>query len=327
MLGATMSNGQRLTIWCNFNFNDDARAELAEGLAESASVAFVRRGEPPDTQPTLRDADIVFGNPDPAELITALRVKWVQISTAGYTKYDRADLRDALSARGAIFTNSSNVYADPCAEHVLSFMLAMSRQLPAAIELQRQRRWDHHALRPNVRVLEGDEVLIVGYGAIGARLAELLEPFRVKMTGFRRKPRGDERINVRPMEALDEFLPTADHVVNLLPSAKGVERFFSGDRFGRTRRGAKFYNVGRGDTVDQAALRQALESGRLAGAYLDVTSPEPLPPDDPLWHAPNCWITPHIAGGAQGEQHRIVRHFLANFARFTRSEPLLNRIY
>ena len=96
---------------------------------------------------------------------------------------------------------------------------------------------------------------------------------------------------------------------------------------GRIKRRAKFYNVGRGDTVDQAALRQALESGNLAGAYLDVTSPEPLPPDDPLWHAPNCWITPHIAGGAQGEHQRIVRHFLANFSRFMRGQPLLNRIF
>lgn len=322
-----MSNGQQPTIWCNFNFNDQARAQLVEGVGDVGRILFVRRGEPPDTQPPLRDADVSFGNPDPAELIVATRIKWAQISTAGYTKYDRADLRDAFAARGAIFTNSSNVYADPCAEHVLSFMLALSRQLPAAMELQRQHRWDHHALRPNMRLLEGDEVLIVGYGAIGARLAELLEPFRVKMTGFRRKPRGDERITIHEMEAVDEFLPVADHIVNLLPSAKGVERFFNSDRFGRIKRRAKFYNVGRGDTVDQAALRQALESGNLAGAYLDVTSPEPLPPDDPLWHAPNCWITPHIAGGAQGEHQRIVRHFLANFSRFMRGQPLLNRIF
>jgi phosphoglycerate dehydrogenase-like enzyme len=322
-----MSNGQRPTIWCNFNFNDAARAELIEGIDDGARIVFVRRGEPADTQLSLRDAEVAFGNPDPADLIAATRVRWAQISTAGYTKYDRSDLRDAFAARGAVFTNSSNVYADPCAEHVLSFMLAMSRQLPSAMELQRQHRWDHHALRPNVRLLEGDEVLIVGYGAIGARLAELLGPFPVKMTGFRRKPRGDERITVRAMEAVDEFLPRADHLVNLLPSAAGVERFFNADRFARTKRGAKFYNVGRGDTVDQAALRQALTSGQLARAYLDVTTPEPLPPEDPLWTAPNCWITPHIAGGAQGEQHRIVRHFLSNFTRFTSAQPLLNRIF
>jgi phosphoglycerate dehydrogenase-like enzyme len=318
----------RPTIWCNFNFNERARSELLAGVRDAAErIAFVRRGETGDATMSLGDADIAFGQPDVQQVIESRRIKWLHLSTAGYTKYDRQDLRDALAARGAIATNSSNVYADPCAEHVLSFMLAMGRQLPQAIELQRQQRWDFAALRPRVGLLEGDHVLIVGFGAIGARLAELLQPLRVKLTGVRRKPRGDERIPVVPMEQLDELLPVADQVVNLLPNAKGVERLFNAERFGRMKRGARFYNVGRGDTVDQTALRQALESGHLGCAYLDVTSPEPLPSDNPLWTAPNCWITPHVAGGAQDEQHRLVRHFLANFARFRQGQPLVNRIF
>jgi len=319
---------QRPTIWCNFNFDEPARQELLAGIADAAErIAFIRRGEPADGQLSLRDADIAFGQPDVQQLIDSPRVKWLHISTAGYTKYDRKDLRDALAARGAIASNSSNVYADPCAEHMLSFMLAANRQLPQAIGLQRQSKWDFPAVRPRVRLLEGEQVLIVGYGAIGARLAELLEPFRAKVTGLRRKPRGDEGVSVLPMERLDELLPSADHVVNLLPNAKAMERLFNADRFSRMKRGGRFYNVGRGDTVDQPALRQALESGQLASAYLDVTTPEPLPPTDPLWNAPNCWITPHVAGGAQDEQHRLIRHFLANFTRLKNGQPVLNRIF
>src|SRR4051794_34965532 len=153
----------RPTIWCNFNFDDAARQELLAGVADAVErIAFIRRGEPADGQLSLRDADIAFGQPDVQQLIESPRVKWLHISTAGYTKYDRQDLREALAARGAIASNSSDVYADPCAEHVLSFMLAANRQLPQAIALQRHSKWDFAALRPRVRLLEGDRVLIVG---------------------------------------------------------------------------------------------------------------------------------------------------------------------
>jgi len=90
--------------------------------------------------------------------------------------------------------------------------------------------------------------------------------------------------------------------------------------------GAVFYNVGRGVTVDQPALLAALRSGRLAAAYLDVTDPEPPPPDDPIWSVPNCWITPHAAGGHQDESERVVAHFLENLRRFEAGDPLLDRV-
>ena len=90
--------------------------------------------------------------------------------------------------------------------------------------------------------------------------------------------------------------------------------------------GAKFYNVGRGTTVDQRALLEALRSGRLGAAYLDVFETEPLPPDDPLWTAPNCYLTPHTAGGRHDQDEAIVKHFLKNLAAFERGEPLVDRI-
>jgi phosphoglycerate dehydrogenase-like enzyme len=111
-------------------------------------------------------------------------------------------------------------------------------------------------------------------------------------------------------------------VVNVLPANGETAHYFNAARINRMKSGAYFYNVGRGSTVDQQALRAALADGRLAGAYLDVTDPEPLPPDHPLWQTPNCWITPHAAGGHVGESARHVRHFLDNLARFTGGQPL-----
>ena len=125
---------------------------------------------------------------------------------------------------------------------------------------------------------------------------------------------------------LDIALATANHVFNTLPSATGTKEVFNTGRFSAMKRGAIFYNVGRGDTVDQTALRSALDSRHIAAAYLDVTMPEPLPADHPLWSAPNCFITPHIAGGAQGEMQRLLDHFLANFQRFRDGKELINRI-
>jgi phosphoglycerate dehydrogenase-like enzyme len=121
-------------------------------------------------------------------------------------------------------------------------------------------------------------------------------------------------------------LGAADHVVNLLPDNPSTYRFFDDPRFRQCKAAACFYSLGRGTTTDQDALLAALHSGRLAAAYVDVTDPEPLPPDRPLWSAPNCYITPHTSGGHTGEAERLVEHFLRSLRRFERQEPLENEI-
>jgi phosphoglycerate dehydrogenase-like enzyme len=115
-------------------------------------------------------------------------------------------------------------------------------------------------------------------------------------------------------------------VVNLLPGNAGTDRFFTAARLLACKPGATFYNIGRGTTVDQEALRAALTAGRLAGAYLDVTDPEPLPPEHPLWATPGCFITPHTAGGHRDETERLVEHFLDNLLRYLQGQPLRDRV-
>ncbi|HSJ03286.1 MAG: D-2-hydroxyacid dehydrogenase [Verrucomicrobium sp.] len=277
--------------------------------------------------PLMGQADILFGQPKMDGVLGASQVKWVQVSSAGFTRYDTPEFRKAAQAKGLVLTNSSAVYDRPCAEHVFSFMLAQCRQLPFALgNLIPNGRQDWLELRGKCRTLQGQSVLIVGYGAIAEELVTMLRPFNVEITAVRRQPRGDEGVKVITPEQLNESLATADHVVNILPENAASRGFFSKEQFDAMKRGAVFYNIGRGTTVDQAALETALRNGPLAAAWLDVTDPEPLPADHPLLQLPNCHVTPHIAGGHDDEFRTIMQHFLDNLERYVQGKPLVNQV-
>jgi phosphoglycerate dehydrogenase-like enzyme len=321
-----------LTIFCNSQLPGPSAGLLHEGVAPhrlllpaGPGVFPGKRGQP-DPQLTL--ADVAFGQPDVDQVIAAPRLRWVHLNSAGYTSYDRDDLRQAFRQRGAALTKSSLVYDEPCAQQVLAFMCAHTRQLPGCYAEQAgARRWPQLEVRRRCRLLHGESAVIVGFGSIGHRLVELLAPFAMRITAIRRKVAGDEPVPTCTPEdpRADRALAEADHVIDLLPAAPGTEKFFDGRRLGGLKPGAVFYNVGRGTTVDQEALLAALTSGRLAAAYLDVTTPEPLPPDHPLWTAPGCFVTPHIAGGHDTEGERLVAHFLDNLRRVASGTPLLDR--
>lgn len=313
-------------IWVNHRLNAQQEQRLREATAPHALLLSPGAASAPE----LSDMDVAFGQPPIADVTASPRLRWVQLSSAGYGSYDRTDLRQAFEARGAVLTKSSFVYAAPCAEHVLGFMLAFARQLPRALETQLgERAWPQDELRSKSFSLSGQEVMLFGFGSIGVRLSELLSPFTRRVVGVRREVRGDEPIEALSFDdpSLGKRLGQADHVVNLLPGAAATARYFDEARFADFKPGAVFYNVGRGTTVDQPALIRRLGAGQLRAALLDVTDPEPLPPEHPLWRTPNCFITPHCAGGHHDEGERLLQHFMSNFARFVRSEPLLDRAF
>lgn len=322
-----------LTIWTNHGFRPEALVLFQQGLAaaghrlissQKSSASVLAAGV---ADPTLAEADIAFGQPDVADAMRLTRLRWVALSTAGYTRYDGDDFRAAMQARGTVVTNTSEVFADPCAQQMLGAMLALVRNLPAQLRNQDgPRAWRYHEDRYTNRVLTGQSVLLLGFGTIGRRLAALLAPFGGRVMAFRRTPRGDEGVEVVTEIGLAAALTEADHVVNLLPDSAAARGFMTAARFAAMKPGARFYNVGRGTTVDQPALIAALESGRVGGAYLDVMEPEPLPPAHPLWAAPNCFITCHIGGGTGDQDDKLVRHFLENLRRFEAGEPLVDRV-
>lgn len=320
-----------LRIWCNADLPDNAARLLREGVGQHELVLARNRTTSNLTSAaadeTMDTADIAFGQPDPDHAARTQRLRWIHLTSAGYTRYDREGFRKALRARGAALTNSSWVYAEPCAQHVLAMILAQARQFPQCWAEQRtDRAWRSADHRIRSRFPNGQTALIYGYGAIAARSVELLAPFKMNLLGVRRRARTTETIPIVSVEEGDRLLPRADHVINILPANETTDRFFDARRFGLLKPGAVFYNIGRGTTADQSALLSALTSGPLAAAYLDVTDPEPLPPDHPLWSASNCFISPHTAGGHDTEFERLVEHFLDNLRRFERDEPLVDRV-
>ena len=175
-------------------------------------------------------------------------------------------------------------------------------------------------------LLRYQNVLILGFGAISLHLVEMLRPFKMTISAFRRKRRGDEPVEIINEQQLPGALAAADHVINVLPDNPASRHFMSAERFSAIKKGAIFYNIGRGTTVDQDALLSALRSGQIREAWLDVTDPEPLPAGHPLLDQPNCFITPHTAGGHRNESQSLVRHFLENFRRFVEDAPLRDRV-
>jgi phosphoglycerate dehydrogenase-like enzyme len=321
-----------LRIFVDFAPAPDVLKLLEEGtrghqllFARTPATSVLAKPEPDPQFPT---ADVAFGQPDPQAIKDAPRLKWIQISSSGITRYDNPEFRAQMANRQIAVSNSASVYSEACALHALSFILAQARNLPLALRTRTANgtgTW--HALRAGCIPLEGQTVLIIGYGAIGQRLAELLAPFHMKVIAYRRNPMGNEGIPMITASDLPHILANeADHVVNILPDSVETRSFFDTSRFSAMKQGAVFYNIGRGTTVDQDALLAALHSGRIKTAWLDVTEPEPLPDTHPLWAEPNCHITPHIAGGHTHETRTLVRHFLKNLDRFVRGEPLLDRV-
>ncbi len=323
---------QTLTIWTNVKLSDEAMNRLIAGLGPHRLVRSAMLNESNlaggGADPAMESAQIAFGQPDVEQVKRSATLRWVQLSSAGYARYDRDEIRAAMKSRAAMLTTASGVYAEPCAQHLLAMMLALARRLPESWQSQHaSHEWAYLGRRDRSRLLGDDAVLMLGYGAIARRLTELLVPFQMKkLWALRRTPRGDEPVEIIGEADLAGVLGEADHVVNILPEAPKTRNMVDRQFLNRMKRGARFYNIGRGATVDQPALIEALDSGQLDAAYLDVTDPEPLPPEHPLWTTRNCWITPHTAGGHEREPQRLVDHFLDNLAEFQQNEPLRDRV-
>ncbi|MBK1879267.1 D-2-hydroxyacid dehydrogenase [Pelagicoccus mobilis] len=280
-----------------------------------------------EIEPSFYEADIAFGQPITEAIEKAESLKWIQVSSSGVTRYDTPEFRSFASSKGIKLSNSASVFNDACADHTLSFMLAQSRKLPQGLASTTANGTDEwNQLRSGSVSLRGQSAIILGYGAIGKRLAELLAPFEMKLSAYRRTPRGDEGMPVIDAESLPAALAETDHIINILPDSQATQQFFDATRFAQCKPGSVFYNIGRGTTVDQSALAQALSDGPIREAWLDVTDPEPLPADHQLRQLPNCFITPHTAGGHANEAESCIDHFLRNLQLFTDGKEPNDRV-
>ena len=248
----------------------------------------------------------------------ATNLRWLHTFSAGI---DHPVFRSFLE-RGVRLSHSAGAAAEAIAHTVMLFILALSRRWPAAFDVVRAKQWK----QGEADDLGGRLVVVAGMGHIGSQVARLAHAFGMKVIGIRRRPRGDEPAETWPSERLDEALAAADYVVLALPLTNSTRRILDRRRIALLRPEARLINVGRGELVDEAALVEALASGRLAGAALDVFEEEPLPTESPLWTLPNVIVTPHTAGLTPGSAANAVEIFLDNLGRYLRGEPLRNEV-
>ncbi|WP_188394018.1 D-2-hydroxyacid dehydrogenase [Mesorhizobium sp. SARCC-RB16n] len=257
------------------------------------------------------DCEIVFGNPEASIVSANAKLRWMQLESVGFGEYVGLDW---TRPEGRVtVTNLAGFFADPVAETALAGILALYRGIDVLVRFQSEHRWVGDPLRASLRSLKGAAVVLVGHGAINRRLAELLVPFGCSIKPITRSS---------PASVLDEALGQADLVVCTAPDAAGTKSLFDVARLAKLPAGAVFCNFGRGSIVDEDALADALEEGRLGGAVIDVTRQEPLPSGHRFWATPNLILTQHSGGGTADELDRKIDLFLANLSRFRAGVPL-----
>jgi phosphoglycerate dehydrogenase-like enzyme len=245
----------------------------------------------------LPDTDIFVGySLRPQQFKAATQLKWLHSTAAGVAQLMYPELRDS----GIVVTNPSGIFSVPMAEHTMGLLVALARNFPDSVRHQDSSHWGQQDLwdKPHrLTELNGQLLLIVGYGSIGRELARRAHAFDIRVWGVTRSGKGDttHAEKIVPAAQLDDVLPQADYVVIAAPETHETAHLMNAARIAKMKRGARLINVGRGSLLDEAALLGALQSGALAGAALDVTGTEPLPPDSPLWKAPNLFITPHTS--------------------------------
>lgn len=228
-----------------------------------------------------------------------------------------------LQQRGVRLTNGSGLTANLVAEFALTAMLGFARGYPHIVRAADRHEWLPPTNPLASRELAGSRVLVMGYGAIGQAVERMLHGFRAQVTVVRRK--GGE--GALGPDEWREQLPTFDWVVLALPGTPKTRGLFDAATLARLRSDAVLINVARADVLDQQALIAALHDGKLGGAVLDLTDPEPLPPDHPLWSAPNCLVTMHQAGlPTAATRQAAADRFVANCSRFLAGEPLVSEV-
>lgn len=296
-----------------------AHRELEERFPDCEFRVY-RRG-----QETLEDmlwADVVTGHPSRKLLREAKNIKWLHIQSAGVDGYTDKSI---YGNPDIIVTRTADVFSFAIAEHVLGMILALNRNFPGYFRKQAQRRWDRGVERHE---LYGSNVLMLGTGSLAAEIIKLLKPFGCRIIGVKRDlqaaAEGYDRIYAT--DELHSALAQADYIINTLPHTPQTEKYLGAEEFAVMKSRAVLINVGRGATVDTAALIDALVSGRIAGAGLDVTDPEPLPEDSPLWDMENVIITPHSSGFSEATDRRRFECFARLLEKFLAGEQLDYRV-
>lgn len=300
---------------------EDALARIA---AAAGPLRVVRRSELQEQPALFEQAEVLFTQQtDALRIARSSTLRWVQTYGAGV---EWLLVPEVIARNDLLITNARGIHAQPIAEHVFGWLLMFARNLHKADRQERQARWDSAPLREGLSTLEGKTLGVLGLGAIGLRIAELGAAFRMNVVGHRRR-RAELPPTVHTVYGdLHQFLGASDFVINTLPLTQETRHIVGAREFDAMRSHAILVNVGRGPTVDTVALVDALNKGKIGGAALDVTDPEPLPQTHSLWKFDNVLITPHYAGAHRAYNEGVTTIFVNNLQLYLAGEPLTNTV-
>ncbi|RYL92323.1 D-2-hydroxyacid dehydrogenase [Sporolactobacillus sp. THM7-4] len=267
----------------------------------------------------IKDAVAFIGWPTDHMIKAMENLQWLQLPSAGANHF----ANHPLLADDVTVTNSSGVFGVAGGEHIIALMLAFARQIPIHVHQTAEHIWKQN---PRSVQIEGSTVAIVGLGDIGSQAAIRLKAFGARVIGIKRQ------INDKPdyidalydIQSIGRVLSESDFVINVLPLTPETRNLFNHSLIMNIKPGAVFINVGRGQTVDEQALAEALKTGHLGGAGLDVTAVEPLPETSPLWDLPNVIITSHSLGITPDKQEKRAALIKENLERFRDGKMMAN---
>ena len=300
--------------------NETHKKELAS-KAGAAKLVYVLNNKV--TAKDVADVEAIIGNV-PADLLKdAKKLRWLQLNSAGADAY----IKDGVMPEGATLTNATGAYGLALSEHMLAQLLAMMKKLYPYYDNQKEGLWKDEG---TVHSIYGSTVLVVGLGDIGGSFARRMKALGAYVIGMRRRSNviPDYADEMASLDDLDQVLGRADIIASSLPGTAATKHLFNKKRFAAMKKGAYFLNIGRGTAVVSADLCAAVKTGQLAGAAVDVTDPEPLPADDPMWKVPGLYITPHISGQYHlaATLDNIVHIAAQNLAAFLKEQPLRNEV-
>ncbi len=300
-------------------FNAKERAE-AERLAAGHSIVYKANSD--ITPEDMREVSAVLGNLSLRHFADVPKLEWVQLQTAGTDGY----LKPGALPEDIVLTNATGAFGESIAEYVLGAVLLLKNHFHIYARAQREKRWQ----RIPVTNLKGSTVVLLGLGDIGRETAKRMKAMGAYVIAVKRRPsEKPDYVDELYYEAeLDQAIVRADIFVLTIPMYQEVRHIIDRRRLALLKKEAILINIARGGLIDEAALTEALQQNRLAGAVLDVFEREPLPEDSPLWQMENVLITPHNAGGFSSPmaRQRIGEIMLENLERYIKGNNLINVI-
>lgn len=324
-----------LTVVSTTAFGEHSLRMLREAAPDAHFHVFPRTPISEVPAELLARMDVLYAFTQMPAPEAAPNLKWVQVHWAGVDTVIDAPI---FKSRHVLLSTAAGVHAVNMAEYTLMMLLAMGHRLPNAFAAMQTQTWKHDHAGDLFMPLElrNATLLLIGYGHIGREIARLAQAFGMRVTVLRRQHplpvgegRGEGRVAFIQREQLQNALREADFVVLAVPNTADTRNLLGRDEIAQMKPASYIVNIGRGSTIDEPALIDALREGRIAGAALDVFAQEPLPADSPLWQLAQrgkVIITPHIAGITPNYELRAVALFAGNLRRFIAGQPLINQV-